>query len=46
MWINSFMKVYDQLLFGGVKSSGFGKEYGFEVLDYYIDFKLVVLKML
>ncbi len=43
-WINSPTKVYDELPFGGVKSSGFGKEHGFEVLDAYTDLKSVVLK--
>ena len=43
-WINSPTKVYDQLPFGGVKSSGFGKEHGTEALDHYTDLKSVVLK--
>jgi acyl-CoA reductase-like NAD-dependent aldehyde dehydrogenase len=43
-WINSPTKVYDQLPFGGVKSSGFGKEHGSEALDHYSDLKSVVLK--
>jgi acyl-CoA reductase-like NAD-dependent aldehyde dehydrogenase len=43
-WINSPTKVYDQLPFGGVKSSGFGKEHGSEALDHYTDLKSVVLK--
>jgi succinate-semialdehyde dehydrogenase/glutarate-semialdehyde dehydrogenase len=43
-WINSPTKVYDQLPFGGVKASGFGKEHGSEALDHYTDLKSVVLK--
>ena len=43
-WINSPTKVYDQLPFGGVKSSGFGKEHGTEALDHYSDLKSVVVK--
>jgi acyl-CoA reductase-like NAD-dependent aldehyde dehydrogenase len=43
-WINSPTKVYDQLPFGGVKASGFGKEHGTEALDHYTDLKSVVLK--
>jgi succinate-semialdehyde dehydrogenase/glutarate-semialdehyde dehydrogenase len=43
-WINSATKVYDQLPFGGVKASGFGKEHGSEALDHYSDLKSVVLK--
>jgi len=43
-WINSPTKVYDELPFGGVKSSGFGKEHGFEALDAYTDLKSVVVK--
>jgi succinate-semialdehyde dehydrogenase/glutarate-semialdehyde dehydrogenase len=43
-WINSPTKVYDQLPFGGVKSSGLGKEHGTEALDHYTDLKSVVIK--
>jgi acyl-CoA reductase-like NAD-dependent aldehyde dehydrogenase len=43
-WINSPTKVYDELPFGGVKSSGFGKEHGEEAFDYYTDSKSVVLR--
>jgi acyl-CoA reductase-like NAD-dependent aldehyde dehydrogenase len=43
-WVNSPTKVYDQLPFGGVKASGFGKEHGTEALDHYTDLKSVVLK--
>jgi acyl-CoA reductase-like NAD-dependent aldehyde dehydrogenase len=43
-WINSPTKVYDELPFGGVKSSGFGKEHGSEAFDYYTDQKSVVIK--
>ncbi len=41
-WINSRTKVYDELPFGGWKSSGYGKEHGEEALHYYTDTKSVV----
>lgn len=41
-WINSPTKVYDELPFGGWKSSGYGKEHGQEALDYYTETKSVV----
>ena len=43
-WINSPTKVYDELPFGGVKASGFGKEHGSEALDHYSDLKAIVVK--
>jgi acyl-CoA reductase-like NAD-dependent aldehyde dehydrogenase len=43
-WINSATKVYDELPFGGVKSSGFGKEHGSEAFDFYTDQKSVVVR--
>jgi succinate-semialdehyde dehydrogenase/glutarate-semialdehyde dehydrogenase len=42
-WINSRTKVYDELPFGGWKSSGYGKEHGQEALDFYTESKSVVL---
>ena len=42
-WVNSPTKVYDELPFGGVKSSGYGKEHGTEVLDFYTEQKSVVI---
>jgi succinate-semialdehyde dehydrogenase/glutarate-semialdehyde dehydrogenase len=42
-WINSRTKVYDELPFGGWKSSGYGKEHGIEAFDYYTETKSVVL---
>jgi acyl-CoA reductase-like NAD-dependent aldehyde dehydrogenase len=41
-WINSRTKVYDELPFGGWKSSGYGKEHGAEAFDYYTETKSVV----
>ncbi len=41
-WINSRTKVYDELPFGGWKSSGYGKEHGEEALHYYTESKSVV----
>src|SRR3954470_24341584 len=43
-WINSPTKVYDELPFGGVKASGYGKEHGVEALDHYTDQKAVVVR--
>src|SRR4051812_45483278 len=43
-WINSRTKVYDELPFGGVKASGYGKEHGSEALDYYTEQKSVVVR--
>ena len=43
-WINSPTKVYDELPFGGLKASGYGKEHGTEALDFYSDKKSVVVK--
>jgi acyl-CoA reductase-like NAD-dependent aldehyde dehydrogenase len=42
-WINSRTKVYDELPFGGWKSSGYGKEHGEEAFDFYTEAKSVVL---
>lgn len=42
-WINSRTKVYDELPFGGWKSSGYGKEHGEEAFDYYTETKSIVL---
>ncbi len=42
-WINSRTKVYDELPFGGWKSSGYGKEHGEEALHYYTETKSVVI---
>ena len=42
-WINSRTKVYDELPFGGWKSSGYGKEHGQEAFDFYTETKSVVL---
>jgi acyl-CoA reductase-like NAD-dependent aldehyde dehydrogenase len=43
-WINSPTKVYDELPFGGVGGSGYGKEHGSEAFDYYTDQKSVVVR--
>jgi succinate-semialdehyde dehydrogenase/glutarate-semialdehyde dehydrogenase len=43
-WINSRTKVYDELPFGGLKASGYGKEHGSEACDYYTDTKSVVVR--
>ena len=43
-WVNSPTKVYDELPFGGLKASGYGKEHGSEAFDHYTDLKSVVVK--
>jgi acyl-CoA reductase-like NAD-dependent aldehyde dehydrogenase len=43
-WVNSPTKVYDELPFGGVGGSGYGKEHGSEAFDYYTDQKAVVVR--
>ena len=43
-WINSPTKVYDELPFGGVGASGYGKEHGSEAFDFYTDQKSVVVR--
>ena len=43
MWVNQFHYGYDELGFGGVKQSGYGKEHGLEGLDYYLEDKSVVV---
>ena len=42
-WVNQIHYGYDELPFGGVKASGFGKEHGLEALDSYIELKSVVV---
>ena len=42
-WVNTIKVAYDELPFGGVKQSGFGKEHGLEALDGYLEKKSVVL---
>jgi succinate-semialdehyde dehydrogenase/glutarate-semialdehyde dehydrogenase len=42
-WVNQIHYGYDELPFGGVKASGFGKEHGFESLDSYVEIKSVVV---
>jgi succinate-semialdehyde dehydrogenase/glutarate-semialdehyde dehydrogenase len=43
-WINSPTKVYDELPFGGIGGSGYGKEHGSEAFDFYTDQKAVVVR--
>ena len=43
VWVNSLHYGYDELPFGGVKSSGVGREHGPEALDYYLEPKGVVI---
>jgi succinate-semialdehyde dehydrogenase/glutarate-semialdehyde dehydrogenase len=42
-WVNQIHYGYDELPFGGVKASGYGKEHGIEALDSYVDVKSVVV---
>src|SRR5262249_48138873 len=43
VWINSLHIGYDEMPFGGVKYSGFGREHGLEALDHYLEPKGVVI---
>jgi acyl-CoA reductase-like NAD-dependent aldehyde dehydrogenase len=42
-WVNQIHFGYDELPFGGVKASGFGKEHGIEALDSYVELKSIVV---
>jgi acyl-CoA reductase-like NAD-dependent aldehyde dehydrogenase len=42
-WVNQIHYGYDELPFGGVKASGYGKEHGIESLDSYVEIKSVVV---
>jgi succinate-semialdehyde dehydrogenase/glutarate-semialdehyde dehydrogenase len=42
-WVNAVQIAHDELPFGGTKHSGYGKEHGTEVLDYYTEQKSVVV---
>ena len=42
-WVNQIHYGYDELPFGGIKDSGFGKEHGLEALDSYVELKSVVV---
>jgi len=42
-WVNQLHYGYDEMPFGGVKGSGFGKEHGVEALDEYVDLKSAVI---
>jgi acyl-CoA reductase-like NAD-dependent aldehyde dehydrogenase len=43
VWVNSLHIGYDEMPFGGVKFSGFGREHGPEALEYYLETKGVVI---
>ena len=42
-WVNQIHYGYDEMPFGGLKQSGFGKEHGIEALEYYLETKSVVI---
>jgi acyl-CoA reductase-like NAD-dependent aldehyde dehydrogenase len=42
-WVNQNHFGYDELPFGGMKKSGYGKEHGIEAMDYYFEDKSVVV---
>src|SRR5207253_612361 len=42
-WVNRIQVAYDALPSGGTQHSGFGKEHGTEVLDFYTEQKRVVM---
>lgn len=43
-WINAPQRLYDELPFGGIGASGYGKEHGHEALDEYSEAKSVVVR--
>ncbi len=43
-WINSPQRLYDELPFGGISASGYGKEHGREALEQYTESKSVVVR--
>lgn len=43
-WINALGRVYDELPFGGVRDSGFGREHGIEALDSYLEDRTFVYR--
>lgn len=43
-WVNSVNRIYDELPFGGMKESGYGKEHGLEALEYYQETKAGVVR--
>lgn len=45
VWVNNYNLTAPQLPFGGVKSSGLGRENGKEVLNYYTNTKSVYVEM-
>jgi succinate-semialdehyde dehydrogenase/glutarate-semialdehyde dehydrogenase len=42
-WINALGRVYDELPFGGVRDSGYGREHGVEVMESYLEDHTYVL---
>jgi acyl-CoA reductase-like NAD-dependent aldehyde dehydrogenase len=42
-WVNQIHYGYDELPFGGVKASGYGKEHGLESLDSYVELKSIAV---
>ncbi|MHA2609933.1 MAG: aldehyde dehydrogenase family protein [bacterium JZ-2024 1] len=43
VWINNLHIGYDELPFGGIKQSGFGREHGPEALESYLELKAIVV---
>jgi acyl-CoA reductase-like NAD-dependent aldehyde dehydrogenase len=43
-WINAPQRLYDELPFGGLGASGFGKEHGHEALEEFTESKSVVVR--
>ncbi len=41
-WVNSAQIIFDELPFGGLKQSGYGKEHGTEALEFYTETKSVI----
>ena len=45
IWINTYNDFDSRVPFGGVKQSGYGKEMGSEVYDYYTEIKAIRMKL-
>ncbi|AXV06729.1 Aldehyde dehydrogenase [Euzebya pacifica] len=45
VWVNTLGRVYDELPFGGVKQSGFGREHGRDALLSYTEARTVVQRV-
>jgi aldehyde dehydrogenase (NAD+) len=45
VWVNCYQAMDPAVPFGGYKGSGYGREFGREHLDHYLETKSVVIKV-